>query len=877
MADPQFCTRLLQWIVNLICEKIPETVMDEAHSERGFQVFQPHPVPDHPAFDEIKDLHVYDIVCSRQMHSENHTPTCFKYNKKECRLRYPRGLVQTTAMDPATGVISLERDHRWLNAYNPWLSLMIRANHDVQILLTKDHVLAAIFYILKYICKPEETLHSKLTIAAAHRKAFSSTSPSNTPNGRRMILQIYNKIESHREIGVPEAISHLLRYPDHYTTMTFEIINTTQLWLYVTRIQDAYNRTDNIDHSHLRSQIIPGPRGYTLLSPFDDYRLRGPSLADYCLYDYRVTIYKRKLCGGVQFSVDHPQHGTHSQFCRETANITPCLTGSLFHLSSNSTDANVRQKFFSILVALFIPWYNQIPLKQTAVSWEDHFQAQLPGLSPRIRRYIFNIDLLHKSKEESCFDQMQREARYGGTSMDDFDPMQNSEDEDEGDNSDEGFVPLPLAETIEDALMLSLGSVDFYAHEAIDAGHQSGFFDAQMSAIIPDNFPILPKVAAAHAFKLLNTDQTPLSSLSQHDLLLLEVLPAVFISDLDSLRHDVSLVADAFTLNVEQRRAFHLIAYHTLRWTALPERLLMGVFGEGGTGKTQVIRAVRAWFTRLNKANELLVTATTGTAAVNIDGRTVHNATGIGIEVGDVTRTSKVTDRMKDLWETCMYMVIDEVSMLSCQTMVSLNAQLMKIKNHPTVTFGGVNLIFFGDFLQFPAVSRLDLYMDRPRSEYALGHNLWRSLNAAVILRQQMRQAKDPDYAALLQRVRYRIPSEDDIVRLNERVCAPLSDLWNTPVIIRRHSLRQVINRKRVQQASTVSGVPITYCVANISQRKGISLHAAYNICAGEGKSKGDGILCLLPGTPLMITDNIKVSHREFPFVYFLFQLTYKL
>src|SRR5579859_2426352 len=109
-----------------------------------------------------------------------------------------------------------------------------------------------------------------------------------------------------------------------------------------------------------------------------------------------------------------------------------------------------------------------------------------------------------------------------------------------------------------------------------------------------------------------------------------------------------------------------------------------------------------------------------GTAAINIDGRTVHNTTGIAIEVSDVTRTSRVTDKMQNLWESSTYMIINEVSMLSCQTMVSLNAQLMKIENHPTVTFGGVNLIFFGDFLQFPAVSHLDLYMDKPESKYTL-------------------------------------------------------------------------------------------------------------------------------------------------------------
>jgi|SRR5579859_1513679 len=162
---------------------MPKPVVHEAHGESGFLVFQLYPAPTHPAFEDIKDLHIYDTVCSHQMHSERHTSTYFKYGTKEYRLRYPRSLIEITTMDPMTGVIQLERDYTWLNAYNPWLTLMIRANHDVQILLTKDHVLTAIFYIVKYICKPEETLHSKLTIVAAHRKAFTSTSPSNTPNG----------------------------------------------------------------------------------------------------------------------------------------------------------------------------------------------------------------------------------------------------------------------------------------------------------------------------------------------------------------------------------------------------------------------------------------------------------------------------------------------------------------------------------------------------------------------------------------------------------------------------------------------------------------------------------------------------------------------
>jgi len=60
------------------------------------------------------------------------------------------------------------------------------------------------------------------------------------------------------------------------------------------------------------------------------------------------------------------------------------------------------------------------------------------------------------------------------------------------------------------------------------------------------------------------------------------------------MTHEASSIVDAFTLKVEQRCAFQIIVDHTLHRQGLPNQLLMGVFGEGGTGKTQVIKAVQA-------------------------------------------------------------------------------------------------------------------------------------------------------------------------------------------------------------------------------------------------------------------------------------------
>ncbi len=75
---------------------------------------------------------------------------------------------------------------------------MTRGNHDVQFLFTKNHALAIVYYIMKYISKPEATLHSKLTICAAMRKTMiiSPQPGSESYITKMMLLKTYNKLDS---------------------------------------------------------------------------------------------------------------------------------------------------------------------------------------------------------------------------------------------------------------------------------------------------------------------------------------------------------------------------------------------------------------------------------------------------------------------------------------------------------------------------------------------------------------------------------------------------------------------------------------------------------------------------------------------------------
>ena len=117
--------------------------------------------------------------------------------------------------------------------------------------------------------------------------------------------------------------------------------------------------------------------------------------------------------------------------------------------------------------------------------------------------------------------------------------------------------------------------------------------------------------------------------------------------------------------------------------------------------------------TALNCEHELVLAAMTGTAAIKIRGSTVHSAVGIPVEYGDKSRIAfNVRPEKMRQWTDRRYLIIDEVSMMDSRVIASLHCELGKIKSKSAIPYGRLNLLFFGDFLQFPAVFHLDLYID---------------------------------------------------------------------------------------------------------------------------------------------------------------------
>ena len=157
-------------------------------------------------------------------------------------------------------------------------------------------------------------------------------------------------------------------------------------------------------------------------------------------------------------------------------------------------------------------------------------------------------------------------------------------------------------------------------------------------------------------------------------------------------------VAD-FMLNVEQERAFRIIANHATMDN--PEKLHMYLGGMGGTGKSQVIKAVIQFFKKRKEEHRFLVLAPTGAAAALLNGSTYHSVLGID-DRSTASSSAKSLAQVRARLDGVDYVFLDEVSMLSCRDMYKISAQCAKARGEHNEVFGGINFIFAGDFAQLP-------------------------------------------------------------------------------------------------------------------------------------------------------------------------------
>lgn len=146
-------------------------------------------------------------------------------------------------------------------------------------------------------------------------------------------------------------------------------------------------------------------------------------------------------------------------------------------------------------------------------------------------------------------------------------------------------------------------------------------------------------------------------------------------------------------LNTQQREARDLIL-----------RTSHNVFVSGfaGTGKTHLLREI-VRVLRQEEHKQVRVVAFTGLAAQHLQGTTIAKLLGLGLcrKVGDLHKVDldRATHNLKDV----SHIVIDEISMVSGDYLELIDEVCQQGTGNPE-PFGGIRMIFGGDFMQLPPI-----------------------------------------------------------------------------------------------------------------------------------------------------------------------------
>ncbi|KAF5309630.1 hypothetical protein D9611_013937 [Ephemerocybe angulata] len=579
--------------------------------------------------------------------------------EKVCTARFPRKISKVTVVDKE-GHIHLMKNEPNINTVNDVMVYCFGCNTDCSSLSSGTAVKATAGYIADYICK-------------MGLKTYQIFPP-------------YTMSSNEIQTCGPMAAMYLLGHPDHYSSHSFEklywrtyVVYVQNEWAAAEEASRAENPRsndgavdnsfpvpvgDDIDHEmedvepcfddggdedEEDSVAIKRTYGRILSrSSVDDYMMRPEELTAVCLYDWIQCSVRKE---GILYSSPIALL-TMSEGCRLSS---PTSSGLIYRDPMETIASTIVA-----LLTLFVPWRSPLDLKSSCESWDAAFDRY--SFSDRHLQIISNMNIRHE-----CYDarddyhaqlKLQVAAQY------DKDADLDTEDEEEECPDD-----ADVADVL-DAVLLEESGIGVWSQKKLDqmkeveavmqsAGWTVDSVSSQTrsteDSFAPDRMmgPNKWKSVVSAARKevldsrlvnakghILAHDDDVGSKDPAYDGVKVvndaRVLPgAYFLSEFELADADVQAqlteAVTKYSLNEEQRRAFSIVARHSI--SVSPAPLLMYIGGMGGTGKTRVIDSLRYWFTIRSEANRMAVTAPTGAAASVVRGSTYHSY--LGVATGD--------------------------------------------------------------------------------------------------------------------------------------------------------------------------------------------------------------------------------------------------
>lgn len=199
--------------------------------------------------------------------------------------------------------------------------------------------------------------------------------------------------------------------------------------------------------------------------------------------------------------------------------------------------------------------------------------------------------------------------------------------------------------------------------------------------------------------------------------------------------------------------------------------------GEPGAGKTHTINEYIHYLRA--SGIEPAITASTGIAATHIGGMTIHSWSGIGIkttltkyDLDKIATTEYITKRIL----RTKVLIIEEVSMLSPNMLTLVDMVCREVKQNQEA-FGGMQVIFVGDFFQLPPIvkqsydetNHQDSFFDEPPARFAYDAPVWLRMSPLVCYLTEQHRQDDDTFLEILSAIRRDTFDEDHFAHIEKR------------------------------------------------------------------------------------------------------------
>jgi ATP-dependent DNA helicase PIF1 len=226
--------------------------------------------------------------------------------------------------------------------------------------------------------------------------------------------------------------------------------------------------------------------------------------------------------------------------------------------------------------------------------------------------------------------------------------------------------------------------------------------------------------------------------------------------------------------------------------------------GPAGTGKSYLLHKIIE-----NTDQRVALTAMTGCAALlistpSLKGKTLHSWAGVGLakeSANELIKKIRASYHAMKRWLCTDILIVDEISMMTPELLEKLN-DIAKGIRKSKAPFGGIQVIFVGDFFQLPPVTR------EGETKFVFESPLWSEIIQETIFLTTINRQKEPEFQQVLTEARVGKLSSKSVDILKSRMI-PWQGEEIKPTLL--YSRRAEVDRINEMNLKSLTGERRTY------------------------------------------------------------------